>query len=76
MAFLDPARLDFRLSNASPARNAGSASGFPPVDFADVVRPKEGISDQGAFESNQYTSSKTFSTVSAKPNPPSITLVQ
>lgn len=51
MGFVDPGRLNFRLGPNSPARNAGSKV-FPDTDFHDVTRPKELVSDQGAFEGN------------------------
>jgi len=51
LAFVDPARLNFRLQTNSPARNRGSNI-FPKIDFDDVIRPKDGASDQGAFEGN------------------------
>jgi len=51
MSFLDPGRLNFRLSTNSPARNRGSNI-FPAIDFDDVARPKDGAPDQGAFEGN------------------------
>ena len=49
MGFVDPGRRNFRLRVNSPARNQGSTA-YPPTDFDDVRRPKEGSSDQGAFE--------------------------
>ena len=49
MEFVDPSRLNFRLKIGSPARNEGTNQ-FPPTDYADVARPKEGAADQGAFE--------------------------
>ena len=49
MEFVDPARLNFRLKVGSPARNAAT-NDFPPNDYADVTRPKDGAADQGAFE--------------------------
>jgi hypothetical protein len=49
MGFVDPSRRNFRLGFNSPARNQGTSS-YPPTDFDDVRRPKEGSSDQGAFE--------------------------
>jgi hypothetical protein len=51
MDFVDPSRLNFRLTKNSPARNQGSTS-FPQIDFDNVTRPKEGTADQGAFEAN------------------------
>ena len=51
LGFVDPGRRNFRLTINSPARNQGSSS-YPPKDFDDVSRPKEGSSDQGAFEGN------------------------
>ena len=49
MEFVDPGRLNFRLKIGSPARNEGT-NDFPPIDYADVTRPKEGAGDQGAYE--------------------------
>ncbi len=49
MLFADPVRRNFRLKVGSPARNEGS-NVFPPIDFDDVTRPKDGAPDQGAFE--------------------------
>lgn len=49
LAFVDAARRNFRLKVDSPARNEGG-SDFPPTDFDDVKRPKDGAPDQGAFE--------------------------
>lgn len=49
MGFEDPGRLKFRLNSGSPARNQGS-NDFPPIDFDDVKRPRDGAPDQGAFE--------------------------
>ncbi|MBN1675042.1 MAG: right-handed parallel beta-helix repeat-containing protein [Kiritimatiellae bacterium] len=50
MKFRDAAAGDFHLTEGSPARNAGSASGFPPADYDGIARPQEGRSDQGAYE--------------------------
>lgn len=50
MRFVDPGRLNFRLSADSPARNSGGTSGFPANDFIGLSRPQEGRADQGAFE--------------------------
>jgi parallel beta helix pectate lyase-like protein len=47
--FVDAGRQNFRLKVGSPARNAAT-NDFPPSDFADVTRPKDGAADQGAFE--------------------------
>jgi hypothetical protein len=47
--FVDPGRKNFRLKVGSPARNSAT-NNFPPNDFADVTRPKDGAADQGAFE--------------------------
>ena len=49
LAFVDAGRGNFRLKVNSPARNEGS-SDFPPTDFDDVKRPKDGAPDQGAYE--------------------------
>jgi hypothetical protein len=49
MDFLDPGRKQYRLKSSSPARNGGS-NDFPPTDHDDVKRPKDGASDQGAYE--------------------------
>jgi hypothetical protein len=49
MEFVDAGRKDFRLKVGSPARNE-STNGFPPTDYANVARPKEGAGDQGAYE--------------------------
>ena len=49
MAFVDPGRRNYRLGVNSPAINEGSDS-FPPVDYDDISRPKNGGPDQGAFE--------------------------
>jgi hypothetical protein len=49
MGFVDPGRGKFRLKSGSPARNEGS-SDYPPIDFDDVRRPKDGAADQGAYE--------------------------
>lgn len=49
ISFVNPALQNFRLNANSPARNQGS-NVFPPIDFDDVTRPKDGAPDQGAFE--------------------------
>lgn len=49
MFFEDAVRENFRLTVNSPARNQGG-NDFPPIDFDDVPRPKDGAPDQGAFE--------------------------
>lgn len=49
MGFDDPGRKRFRLKSSSPARNDGS-NDYPPIDFDDVRRPKDGAPDQGAYE--------------------------
>jgi hypothetical protein len=49
LGFVDAARRNFRLSVNSPARNQGGNI-FPNTDFDDKARPKDGASDQGAFE--------------------------
>ena len=51
MGFVDPGLLNFHLTTNSPAWNQGSSI-FPPMDFDDVTRPKDGAADQGAFEGN------------------------
>ena len=51
MEFEDPTRQKYRLKNGSPARNQGSKD-YPPIDFDDVKRPRDGAPDQGAFEGN------------------------
>jgi len=47
--FQDPTRLDFHLGFTSSAWNQGSAE-FPPTDFDDEARPRDGAPDPGAFE--------------------------
>jgi hypothetical protein len=47
--FQDPTRLDFHLGITSPAWNQGSDD-FPPTDFDDAARPRDGAPDPGAFE--------------------------
>jgi hypothetical protein len=49
MEFVDPTRLNFRLGVTSPAWNRGSDL-FPPTDFDDEARPKDGAPDPGAYE--------------------------
>ncbi len=49
IGFQDPTRLDFHLGVTSPAWNQGSAE-FPPTDFDDEARPRDGAPDPGAFE--------------------------
>jgi hypothetical protein len=51
ISFVNPGLQNFRLNANSPARNQGSNI-FPPIDFDDVTRPKDGAPDQGAFEGN------------------------
>ncbi len=51
MGFVDSGLQNFRLSVSSPAWNQGSSI-FPPTDFDEVARPKDGAPDQGAFEGN------------------------
>lgn len=48
--FQNAAARNFRLTATSPARNSGSGSGFPSVDFDGVARPQGAAVDQGAFE--------------------------
>ncbi len=52
MEFVDASNRKFRLRISSPARNEGS-SDFPLTDFDDIKRPKDGASDQGAFEGSE-----------------------
>lgn len=49
MGFEDPTRLDFHLGVTSPAWNRGSKD-YPPTDFDDEARPRDGAPDPGAFE--------------------------
>ena len=49
IGFSNPASLDFHLGSSSPAWNQGSGE-FPPTDFDDEARPKDGAPDPGAFE--------------------------
>jgi hypothetical protein len=48
--FVDLANGDFRLSDDSPARDAGSSALFAAEDFNGVERPQGSAPDQGAFE--------------------------
>jgi hypothetical protein len=49
IGFADPVAFDFHLSGGSPAWNRGSDE-FPPTDFDDEARPRDGAPDPGAFE--------------------------
>jgi len=49
IGFQDPTTLDFHLGATSPAWNQGSED-FPPTDFDDEARPRDGAPDPGAFE--------------------------
>lgn len=49
IGFVDSANRKYRLKVSSPARNEGG-SDFPSTDFEDIKRPKDGASDQGAYE--------------------------
>jgi len=49
IGFADPVAFDFHLSSGSPAWNRGSDE-FPPTDFDDEARPRDGAPDPGAFE--------------------------
>jgi hypothetical protein len=49
MEFADPTGLNFRLGVTSPASKQGSDV-FPPTDFNDEVRPKDGAPDVSALE--------------------------
>src|SRR5262245_39424482 len=49
IGFENPALLDFHLGDTSPAWNKGSED-FPPTDFDDEARPRDGAPDPGAFE--------------------------
>jgi len=51
LGFVDPSRQNFRVTVNSPAWNEGG-SNYPSHDFDDVRRPKDGLSDLGAFEGN------------------------
>ena len=50
IGFKDPTSLNFRLGPTSPAWNQSSMAFFPPTDFDDEVRPRDGAPDPGAFE--------------------------
>jgi len=49
LGFENPELLDFHLRVTSPSWNQGS-SDFPPTDFDDEARPRDGAPDPGAFE--------------------------
>jgi hypothetical protein len=49
IGFEDPTNLNFHLGVTSPAWNLGSED-FPPTDFDDEARPRDGAPDPGAFE--------------------------
>jgi hypothetical protein len=49
IGFEDPANLNFHLGATSPAWNQGSED-FPPTDFDDEARPRDGAPDPGAYE--------------------------
>ena len=68
MQFVNPDGFDFRLRSASPARNAGGDR-FPPEDFDDNKRPKDGRADQGAFEYGSELEP-------ARPAPPIISAIE
>jgi hypothetical protein len=48
--FLNAGAGDFHLTNTSPAKDAGSATGFPADDFDGIARPQGVAADQGAYE--------------------------
>ena len=48
--FIDAAEGDFRLTDASPAIDAGTATGAPATDFAGSARPAGSGIDIGAYE--------------------------
>jgi chitodextrinase len=52
LGFVNPAGGDFHLTSTSPARNAGSPSDYPAVDFDGQARPLGGRADAGADELN------------------------
>ncbi len=53
--FKDLTNDDFSLTAESPARDAGSASGYPPTDIIGTVRPQGIAPDIGAYEYLQST---------------------
>ena len=48
--FVDPNNDNYRLTTDSPAKDAGSLTGFPALDFAHTSRPQGAGADIGAFE--------------------------
>ena len=60
-AFVNAAGADFHLQASSPAIDAGSAAGAPPIDFDRRPRPLDGNGDGtaaydlGAFETTYYS---------------------
>lgn len=54
-AFVDAASDNYRLTDSSPARNAGSPGGNVAFDFDDNPRPQGTASDIGAFEYSEIT---------------------
>jgi len=48
--FTDLENDDFSLTDTSPAKDAGSASGYPSTDIIGTVRPQGSDADQGAYE--------------------------
>lgn len=58
--FEDADNDDYHLTSSSPARNNGSASGFPVDDIVEISRPLGSDADQGAYEFVEQTMSYLF----------------
>jgi hypothetical protein len=56
LGFEDSTRLNFHLDVTSPAWNKGGED-FPPTDYNDEPRPRDGAPDPGAFEGSSSTAS-------------------
>jgi len=77
--FIDPAKPDLRLKQASPAVDRGTAEGAPTVDFNGNPRPAGNGIDIGAYEYSRASSlpdgpqsmtiPRTFSVQQNYPNP-------
>lgn len=58
--YMNPAALDFRLQENSPARNAGATLTQATPDIAGTIRPQESFYDAGAYE---FIASNTAPTI-------------